>query len=169
MHKSELNKFIDEFKNCYQYDLSFVKSELLIEALTVMNYKYRDELSQGREVLVKDKLNATNRALASIGDKAIKLFRGYKCYLNGGTSYSIESNTQVKEKDEDFSKLVTKEMRECFLIKIGDDVQLDDKNNGGQKVLSTVVEAIVGAIWITSIENNSLTDKIEDFIKKVID
>lgn len=169
MYKDRLNKFIEEFNKSYRYDLSFVKNELLIEALTVMNYQSKYESAQQRIVLVKDKLNATNRSLASIGDKVIKLFRGYQCYLNGGTSNDIELNTKGKEKNEDFSKLITEEMKECFLIKIDNAVQIDDKNNGGQEVSSTMIEAIVGAIWVTLIENSSLKDEIQDFIIKVIE
>jgi len=167
--EKQMDKFISYCNESMGLDIGFVNRRYLNEALTIAAYESITQ--QGTIENIQEKLlPPPNKPLASIGDKALKLMRAVPQYKNMANAHEIEINTQLKEKDIDLKRISILFGLLSFTHKTVDNqVKFDVGTLRSQDIQARLVEAIIGAIFLTLHDTLGEYGILLEFINKTVD
>jgi dsRNA-specific ribonuclease len=165
----QMDNLIYQIKEKIGMDIGFINKTYLNEALTIAAYE--SIAQQGVIDNIQEKLlPPPNKSLASIGDKALKLLRAVPQYKNRASAYQIENNTQSKEKDEDLKRVSQILSLLKFTHKtVNNQVSFNVTNLRSKAIQARLVEAIIGAIFLTLHDTLGEYGILLDFINKTVD
>lgn len=160
-------KLIMHFKNHLDIDIDFISVNYINEALTIAEYEAK--LQDGSLTNYQNHLKSyPNQAIANIGDKVLKLFRGLSSYHRNHHASQIESDTQDSENNSFISKIAYRaEFLQYASIIINSESFPIIDNTSGEKYLSTLYEAVVGAIFLSLIQYEFDITRITAIIDKL--
>ncbi len=159
---------IAHIKNIIDIDISYVDNNHLYRCFSVAEYYSIPQVNFSSNLQPHLK-SVPNKSLAILGDSALRLIRVTQSYLQGSDPTAIEDNSQEFENDEYLAKLTLKLELFGYTHIIVDGVEKYHSNEIlGEKVLSTLYEAFIGAIYLTLKENQENMEKLEEFISKTI-
>jgi len=141
-------------------------NEYLKEALFVAEYK--SELQEGsKNNYQSTEMEGPNRRLENIGDRFLKLVLAEEMYCRCHTVQEMDDFTQKNESNHNLYdlKLVKASDGYCTI----DGAPCENKKGDSKKMISSLTEAIIGAMYLDELERNRTTDFAREFIiEKII-
>jgi dsRNA-specific ribonuclease len=141
---------------CQKYNLQ--NSPYIAESLYVARYEAKEQ--GGREI------DNPNRRLALIGDRVLKLVLTEHEYLQGKSVEEINDFVKAKESNK---YLATKEIltaKDGFCI--DGEVVTENKKKSDKEIISTMTEALIGAIYLQEMKTKRTFENARSFIQNHI-
>jgi dsRNA-specific ribonuclease len=137
----------------------------LMEALFVAQYENKAQTGMPNNVQSKE-VDNPNRKLANVGDRVLKLVLTERKYLDGAkTVQEINDDTNENEKNKKLAELKIIDDSYGYCEVSG---EFTDNMKDNPLVLATMVEAIIGAIYLSEMQAQGTFVEARRFIEKYI-